>query len=138
MDIIFETIDKTGRKIGLTKQQWEHITITHKDMTNYLDEIKQAIEMTPEDPSCYSQLGNVHEQMGSYEKAITQYRKALRIQPNLAEAYHGLGLCYNNIGSVGNEIWAYKKALEIKPKSQIARKGMNLAEYFAENPDFKL
>ena len=44
--IIFEIIDKTGRKIRLTKEQWRHITIPsspHAYMTNYLGEIKQAL-----------------------------------------------------------------------------------------------
>ena len=44
MNIIFEVTDKSGRKIRLTKKQWEHITTTHRDMTNYLEEIKGTIE----------------------------------------------------------------------------------------------
>lgn len=35
MDIIFETIDKTGRKIRLTKKRWEHIRIEHSDVDDY-------------------------------------------------------------------------------------------------------
>jgi hypothetical protein len=44
MNTIFETTDKTGRKIRLTKKQWEHITTIHNDMANYLEEIKTTIE----------------------------------------------------------------------------------------------
>ncbi|MFC1682483.1 PBECR2 nuclease fold domain-containing protein [Nanoarchaeota archaeon] len=44
MNIVFETIDKSGRKIRLTQKQWEHITITHHKLSNYLSEIKQTIE----------------------------------------------------------------------------------------------
>ena len=43
MDFIFETIDKTGRKIHLSKERWSHITFTHSEMSNYLEEIKQSI-----------------------------------------------------------------------------------------------
>ena len=46
MDYIFEIIDKTGRKIRLTKRQWGHITSPtspHAYMTNYLEEIKQTL-----------------------------------------------------------------------------------------------
>jgi len=43
-NIIFETIDITQRKIRLTKRQWEHITTTHYELSNYLEEIKQTIE----------------------------------------------------------------------------------------------
>jgi hypothetical protein len=41
---IFEVIDKSGRKIRLTKKQWSHITMSHKEMDNYLEEIKRNLE----------------------------------------------------------------------------------------------
>jgi|SRR3989344_3492609 len=47
IDYVFEVIDKTRRKIILTKRQWEHITSPsslHPYMTNYLEEIKQTLE----------------------------------------------------------------------------------------------
>lgn len=46
MDYIFEIIDKTGRKIRLTKESWKHITSPenlHPYMANYLEEVKQAL-----------------------------------------------------------------------------------------------
>ncbi len=42
MEIIFEVIDKKGRKIRLTKKQWSHIRIEHKDFIEQED-IKKAI-----------------------------------------------------------------------------------------------
>ena len=44
MDIVFEVIDKSKRKIRLTKTQWIHITTIHAEMTNYLEEIKRNLE----------------------------------------------------------------------------------------------
>lgn len=43
MDNIFEIIDKTGRKIRLTKTQFKHI-LYHKSMENYLEEIKETLK----------------------------------------------------------------------------------------------
>ena len=46
MDYIFEIIDKSGKKIHLSKERWSHITSPsslHPYMTNYLEEIKQAL-----------------------------------------------------------------------------------------------
>ena len=46
MNYIFEVIDKTERKIRLTKKQWEHITSPtspHNYMTNHLDKIEQTL-----------------------------------------------------------------------------------------------
>ena len=46
MNYIFEIKDKTGRKIRLTKRQWEHITSPtspHAYMVNCLEEIKETL-----------------------------------------------------------------------------------------------
>ena len=42
MSNIFEVIDKTGRKIRLTKEQFEHV-ICHKGMKNYIEEMNNPI-----------------------------------------------------------------------------------------------
>ena len=41
-DIIFEIIDKTGRKIRLTRRQFKHI-IRHKGMENEIEKIKETL-----------------------------------------------------------------------------------------------
>ena len=46
MSNIFEIIDKTDRKIRLTKKQWKHITLPfslHSYMANHLEEIKESL-----------------------------------------------------------------------------------------------
>lgn len=40
---IFEIIDKSGRKIRLTKRQWRETTIKHPSMSAYLEEIKETL-----------------------------------------------------------------------------------------------
>lgn len=45
VEYVFEIVDKTGRKIHLTKERWAHITSPtslHPYMTNYLDEVQHA------------------------------------------------------------------------------------------------
>ena len=46
MSNVFEVVDKSGRKIRLTKERWGHITSPsspHSYMTNYLEEVKQTL-----------------------------------------------------------------------------------------------
>ncbi len=40
---IFELIDKTGRKIRLTKRQWRETNLKHPSMASYLEEIKETL-----------------------------------------------------------------------------------------------
>ncbi|MBI2631391.1 hypothetical protein HYW75_00115 [Candidatus Pacearchaeota archaeon] len=47
MDYVFEIIDKTGRKVHLTKERWTHITSPnsqHPYMANYFEEIKETLK----------------------------------------------------------------------------------------------
>lgn len=43
MDIVFEIIDKTGRKIRLTRKQHSHICKKHPVVSNYFEEIKETL-----------------------------------------------------------------------------------------------
>ena len=43
MNYVFEIIDKTGRKIHLSKERWKHI-LGHSDVNiNHLEDIKSAL-----------------------------------------------------------------------------------------------
>nr|MBI4156490.1 hypothetical protein [Candidatus Woesearchaeota archaeon] len=44
MNNVFEIVDKTGRKIRLTKERWKHINLRHPYMTNYLKEVEETIK----------------------------------------------------------------------------------------------
>ena len=45
MDYIFEILDKTGRRIRLTKKQWSHMMRRHPYMEKYIEEIKEALKV---------------------------------------------------------------------------------------------
>ena len=53
MKHIFEIIDKTGRKIRLTKRQWWETNLKHPNMAVYLEEIKETI-IKPDSITDYS------------------------------------------------------------------------------------
>ena len=44
MNVIFETIDKIGKKIRLTDKQWAHVVEDHPYMANHIEEMKETIE----------------------------------------------------------------------------------------------
>ena len=53
MNKIFEIIEKTGRKIRLTKKQWQETTLKHPSMSVYLEEIKETL-IKPDSITDYS------------------------------------------------------------------------------------
>lgn len=44
MDYVFEIFDKSGRRIHLSKERWNHILLEHPDISDKLEEIKQILE----------------------------------------------------------------------------------------------
>lgn len=40
---IFEVVDKSGRRIRLTRERWAHITTSHPDMADKIEEIKLTL-----------------------------------------------------------------------------------------------
>jgi hypothetical protein len=76
MTYTFETIDKTGRKIHLSNERLTHITITHNEITNYLDELKRTIENPLK--IIEQERGNLRKYF-SYQKHRKHPEKYLRI-----------------------------------------------------------
>ena len=75
---IFEVIDKTGRKIRLTKERWTHITSPsspHAYMTNYLSEIEETL--TRPDKIINSIYDNAKVNYYKYYKSRKQYLKII-------------------------------------------------------------
>jgi hypothetical protein len=48
MAVIWETVDRVGRKVGLTDERWGHILDRHGDMAGYRWAIRDAIELADE------------------------------------------------------------------------------------------
>ncbi|MBI2574440.1 hypothetical protein HYV82_00985 [Candidatus Woesearchaeota archaeon] len=43
MDWVFEADDKSGRKIHLSKERWEHINHEHPEVAPHIEDIKDAL-----------------------------------------------------------------------------------------------
>ena len=41
---VFEIIDKSGRKIHLSKERWIHINEEHPEISPYLEELQEALK----------------------------------------------------------------------------------------------
>ncbi|MBI3623422.1 hypothetical protein HY212_05085 [Candidatus Pacearchaeota archaeon] len=71
---VFETIDKSGRKIRLTKKQWEHITVEHPDVT------QEEIKLTIQNPLKIIEKTNeryFYYQYFKYKKSPTNYLRVI-------------------------------------------------------------
>lgn len=61
-----------------------------------LEYLKTAIEREPNVAQYYHIKGNIEENLGKYDDAISDFNKALELQPDLADAVAGIGRVYYN------------------------------------------
>ena len=105
------------------------------------DELIKAeiqIDKNPGKADAWLKKANAMVIMGKLEESLAVYDKVIALDSENAGAMAKKGAVLEGLGRFNEAIEMFEKAMVIKPASQIAKKGMNLAEYFAENPDFKL
>lgn len=69
-----------------------------------VDLIKRAIEAKPSNPLFSGTLGNLLQDRGDLEEAVTSYRKALSFKPDSAEVYSNLGKALQDHGKLEEAI----------------------------------
>tara|TARA_B100001769_G_scaffold92799_1_gene71421 strand:- start:21 stop:1796 length:1776 start_codon:yes stop_codon:yes gene_type:complete len=72
--------------------------------------LKRALEMKPEDPEIYFNLGTIHFKRNEYEISISYYLQGINYDSKNAFAYSNLAGCYEEILDYRNAVDCYKKA----------------------------
>ena len=61
--------------------------------------MRKAIEIKPDFPEAYNNLGTLFKQKGELDRALESCEKAIEIKPGFAEAYNNLGTLLKDKGS---------------------------------------
>jgi tetratricopeptide (TPR) repeat protein len=76
------------------------------------------IELYPDDPTSYNNLGWYYQKQGEYEKAAEKYKVALRIDPYMMLSYGGLIWIYlDHLGQVDSAMIWCEKMIEAGPEN---------------------
>ena len=81
------------------------------DKNNYeyaIEDYTRAIQLDPNDPNLYNNLGVAYFNIGDVNKAIENYTKAITIKPDHDSSYYNRGDSYYNRG----ECWLHLKEWE--------------------------
>jgi tetratricopeptide (TPR) repeat protein len=78
----------------------------------------QVIELEPNNPSGYSNLGVVYFDMGRYEESITAFQKSIQIRPS-ADTYTNLGTSLFYLKRYSEALPMFQKAVEMSPEDQV-------------------
>ena len=78
----------------------------------------KAIQIAPEWYATYSNVGNIYNQMGQYEKAIDPLKKSIAIRPTYA-SYVNLGVAYFGLNKFSEAAEAYEAAAKLDPQQYV-------------------
>lgn len=92
------------------------------------------IEKNPDKSDSWLKKATALVTMGKTEEAMHYFDKALALDPNNPDALGKKGAALEGQGKFKEALPLFHKALSIKPASQIAKKGINLADYFSGEP----
>jgi tetratricopeptide (TPR) repeat protein len=99
-------------------------------------ELAKAEDGLAKDPSkseLWLKKANSLAAMGNLADSLPAFDKAISLDTEDAEALAKKGAVLEGLGKFKEAVPLFERALKIKPTSQIAKKGLNLAEYFTEN-----
>lgn len=77
--------------------------------------LKKYLELAPEYPTVYNNMGNAYAGKGEYAIAIKKYEKAILLDSNYMEPRKNLAVIYKMEGKFEKAMEEYRKALEIEP-----------------------
>jgi tetratricopeptide (TPR) repeat protein len=101
-----------------------------------MSELSKADAMISKDPSkseAWAKKASALVTMGKLEEAMQYFDKAIALDPGNPDALGKKGAALEGLGRFNEAVPLFNKALEIKPNSLIAKKGLNLADYFTSS-----
>ena len=87
------------------------------DFTRAIELVAKSIELWPEEPSFYSNYGNVLAQAERSAEAAAAYRKAIELDPKSHHAHYHLGFLLMQANYVREAEQSFRRALELLPNN---------------------
>lgn len=80
-----------------------------------IERLERAIEASPDQASCYCNLGSSYAALGRHAEAITAFEQALALDPTYAMACNNLGNALRECGKPEAAIASLQRALALQP-----------------------
>jgi tetratricopeptide (TPR) repeat protein len=77
--------------------------------------LEQTIRNDPENADHRTQLGNLHYDMGQYQKAIEAYEESLRLKPRNPSVETDMATCYHYLGQHDRALAIINRVLDTDP-----------------------
>lgn len=94
------------------------------DYSKALEIYRQMILDFPQEKDAYYNIGYIHFQMDSIDRASRDFDRAIAVAPDYADAYYMRGLCAEAVKDFKNARYYYEQALNLKAEHALAIEGI--------------
>ena len=84
-------------------------------MQKAINSYEKAIELNPNYPEAYNNLGNILQELGDSNEAKKCLEKAIELNPNYGTAYNNLGNVLQELGDSNEGKICFEKAIKLNP-----------------------
>ena len=107
--------------VNLADAKVKEILAEALDRKNKIDtkinQVRNAIERSPQDPKLYYQLGDLLRMEGNFDDAIKSYEKVISIMPSFSQAYQQIAIVYSLKGDNNRSGSYLRKSVDIDPNN---------------------
>jgi tetratricopeptide (TPR) repeat protein len=93
---------------------------------------KNVADKEPSNSEARIELGNLYNDAGRYEDAITWYQEALKLTPRDVNVITDLGVCYYNLNQPDKALETFDRSLKIDPKHTKTLLNVGVVKAFAK------
>lgn len=109
-----DTISKSPNSLSASLNM-SALLVNKKEYDAAIAVLKKYLELAPEYPTVYNNMGNAYAGKGEYVSAIKNYKKAISLDLNYMEPRKNLAIIYKKEGKTAKAMEEYRKAIEIEP-----------------------
>ncbi len=122
--LIQQSINSGRTSVTLSPQSalnWNNLSSIYRSLIGFGENAEQfavltnqqAIQLDPNNPQQYVNLGGIYYQLGQWEEAQRQFQVAINLKPDYANAYYNLGHALENKGDLQNALAAYQAVQQL-------------------------
>ena len=86
-----------------------------------LQTLAQALQLQPDNPLIYYNLGNIYRSVQKYSESIHFYFKCIKHDCKIADAWRNMGLSFSSIHDPTLALWCHTQELKLRPHNPSSR-----------------
>lgn len=111
-----DVINKYPRKVEVAyKNRGNYFARETEEFDKALNDYKTFLELNPNDPSVYSNRGNLYGLQEKFQLAIADYTKAISLDSNYVDAHVNRAITYMKINKADSALYDFNYAVKLTP-----------------------